>query len=47
MKYSISKLMGSLVLGSLLLAACNNAEYSELTDQAFIAQIDTDGNTST
>ena len=47
MKYSISKLMGSLALGSLLLAACNNAEYSELTDQAFIAQTNTDGNTST
>ena len=48
MKYNISKhVMGGLAAASLmLLTACNNAEYSPLSNQAYIAQTNTNGNSS-
>ena len=48
MKYNISKhVMGGLAAASLmLLAACNNAEYSPLSNQAYIAQTNTNGNSN-
>ena len=49
MKYNISKhVMGGLAAASLmLLTACNNAEYSPLSNQAYIAQTNTNGNSNT
>ena len=48
MKYNISKLfVGAVAMASLtLLGACNNAEYSPLSNQAYIAQTNTNGNSS-
>ena len=48
MKYNISKhVMGGLAAASLmLLTACNNAEYSPLSNQAYIAQTNTNGNSN-
>ena len=43
MKYNISKLfIGAVAMASLtLLASCENAEYSPLSNQAYIAQTNT------
>ena len=48
MKYNISKLfIGAVALASLtMLASCENAEYSPLSNQAYIAQTNTNGNSS-
>ena len=48
MKYNISKLfIGAVAMASLtLLASCENAEYSPLSNQAYIAQTNTNGNSS-
>lgn len=48
MKYNISKLfIGGLAMASLtLLAACENAEYTPLTNKAFILQTNTNANSS-
>lgn len=48
MKYNISKLfIGAVAMASLtMLASCENAEYSPLSNQAYIAQTNTNGNSS-
>ena len=48
MKYNISKLfIGGLAIASLtLLNSCENAEYTPLTNKAFILQTNTNGNSS-
>ena len=48
MKYNISKqIIGGFAIASLtLLAACNNAEYSPLSNLAYIAQTKTNGNSN-
>ena len=47
MKHNISSwILCGMAVGTLALSSCNNAEYSVLTDQAYIAQTQTDGNTS-
>lgn len=44
---NISKyLLGGLILGTLALTACENAEYDTLSNQAYILQTNTDANTS-
>lgn len=45
-KYSITKKMAAMVFAALALTACNNAEYSVLTNQAFWDDTKTNGNTS-
>ena len=39
--------LGGLIMGTVAFSSCNNAEYSELTHQAYIAQTATSGNSST
>ena len=48
MKYNISKLfIAAVAMASLtMLASCENAEYSPLSNQAYIAQTNTNGNSS-
>ena len=47
MKHNIASLiLCGMTAGTLALSSCNNAEYSVLTNQAYIAQTQTDGNTS-
>lgn len=47
MKHNISSwILCGMAVGTFALSSCNNAEYSVLTDQAYIAQTQTDGNTS-
>ena len=45
-RYSITIKAAAMAIAALSLAACNNAEYSELTNQAYFEQTRTNANTS-